>query len=192
MSSPSTPENRLELQAPPLRPRLSGCPVWNGRGRTPVGFWLLEKQIHWYGVHFIDDRARPCLAAAGSCRPCAEGWLPRRVGYICAMHAQTGGRYLLRISEYAYRQCPVLSLRGVNFAGQPVLMFRLGDRKNAPWRIEVPAVEKVPPLPPPVDVTHVLSLLWGIDLRRVAACPPPDGDLAGELRPFRRQNRRQA
>jgi hypothetical protein len=191
MSLLQTPQSPLEQPAPSLRVPSGGCPVWNGLGRRPVGFWLLERQIHWYGVHYVDRRCLPCLKSVGRCAPCEDAWLPRRVGYICAMHARTGGRYLLRITETAYRSCPVLALRSADFRAIPVIMLRLGEAKCSAWKIEIPAVKMVPPLPPAVDVVQVLSLLWGIDLARVSACPPIDGDLTPQLRPYRPKQRRQ-
>jgi hypothetical protein len=190
MSSEFHHHNRLETDPPPLRRAQGPCPVWPGKGTQPAGFWLLEAQIHWYGVHYVDSRARPCIASVGRCEPCESAWVPRSVGYICAMHGRSGGRWLLRISDYAYRQCPVLALRQANLRGLPVIMLRLGEAKNSPWRIEIDTIKRQPVLPPSVDVVTVLSLLWGVDLRRVSACPPADGDLTPLLKPYPRKQRR--
>ena len=184
------PQNRLEQPAPLLRPLSGPCPIWKGKGTDPVGFWLLGKRLSWYGVHWIDGRAVPCLKSIGCCLPCTQAWLPRLIGYISAMRGDTGGRWLLRISDYAYRHCPALAIIGANYRGTPVIIKRLADRKQAPWVVDVPAVSKIPTLPPAVDVASVLSLVWGIDLNRLAECPPPDGDATKMLNPYRSKDRR--
>jgi len=184
MASFSEPQSRLEMHPPPLRTTQGPCPIWSGLGTRPVGFWLLGSRLAWYGVHWIDDRGVPCLSSMGRCRQCEDGWLPRRVAYICAMRGDTGGRYLLRISEYAYRHCPVMAIMQ-DWAGTAVVVRRLADRKNAPWRIDVPpATPPRPVLPPAVDVLAVLTRVWAVDLRRLAEDPPEDGDATTRLRPY--------
>jgi hypothetical protein len=179
--------NRLEQEPPPLRQAQGACPLWNGLGRTEVGFYLLEPGIHWYDTHYVDGRPLPCVRSVTSCAACQHGWTPRRTGYISAMRGGTGGRYILRITEYAYRQCPVLAIEGLKLRGVGLVVGRRGESKQSPWRI---AIDQGPPrkdLPPPVDTVAVLGMIWGIDLRHLAACPPADGDLTPLLRPFRRQ-----
>lgn len=186
MSSVLGSHNPLERPPPLLRPRQGGCPIWAGDGTRPRAFWLLGSRIQWWGIHWVESRAVPCLRSVGRCAPCESGWLPRQVGYIAAMRADTGGRWILRISEYAYRQCPALGLAGAVYRGTPLVVRRRADRPNAPWVVEIPPVITVPQLPAAVDVVGVLSLVWGVDLVRLAEDPPPSGDAAERLRPYAR------
>lgn len=150
-------------------------------------FWLLGSRLAWYGVHFRDQRPTPCLASVGRCAECEEGWLPRPVAYIAALRCTTGGRYLLRISEYAARNNPAL-LAQFAWRGALVEVRRRAAGRNAPWVVDLPKPDGPPPeLPRDVDVTAVLSLVWGVNLRRVAESPPPDGDITPFLRPYNRE-----
>lgn len=185
-----TPLNPLEMPPPQLRARQGYAPLWGGQGVHELLFVLLEQSIHWYGVHVIDQRPQPCLLATGRCLSCATGWLPRRTGYICALRHVTGGRYLLRITAYAFRLCPVLALPS-GLRGVPLWVSRRGDGPQAPWNLKVAVGHKInPDLPPSVDTVSVLSMLWGVDLRKLAQCPPPNGDIAGELQPYHPKKQR--
>lgn len=178
------PSNRLELPPPPPLPRQGYCPLWNGQGVNECLFFILEGGIHWYGIHFIDGRAQPCLFGAGACKPCLAGWLPRVTGFVSAMKATTGGRYILRITSYAYRGCTSLILKR-DLRGFPLYVARRGEGKQAPWILRPACQPRASTsLPPAVDTIHVLSLMWGVDLRRLAAAPPPDGDVSPMLHPY--------
>lgn len=185
MASQLPPSNPLEMAPPLLRRPAETLPIWPGKGVDPEGFWLLSDRISWWGIHWVEGRAVPCLAPLGDCYHCRRGWLPRRTGYACAMREKTGGRYILRISEYAYRQCPALAIEGISYRGTPLLVSRASYTRNAPWQIRIPVRAYRPDLPPALRVETVLSHVWGIDLARLGQCPPPDGDAAPLLRPYR-------
>lgn len=191
MSRLHTPQGPLELPQPILGKTKGSCAIWNGLGKTRVGFWLLEPAIHWYGLHCTEGRPYPCLKAVGRCADCEQGYLARQTGFICAMHARSGGRYLLRITEYAYQQCAPLAIVGSNLRGTPVIVNRLGELKNSPWHIEIAVLGPPPPLPASVDTVGVLGFVWGFDLRRLAAEPPADGDIAYKGKPYRKDLWRQ-
>lgn len=186
MSRLNSTQNPLETPPPIFGRAKTHCPIWNGIGKTRVGFWLLERAIHWYRLHCLEQRPFPCLKAVGRCKECEEGYAGRQVGFICAMQGNTGGRYLLRITEYAYQQCAPLALIGSDLRGTPVVMNRMGEKKNSPWHIEIPIRVAPPPLPPAADTVAVLSFVWGFDLRRLAAAPPADGDIAYKGRPYKK------
>lgn len=189
MASSQPPLHPLELEPPPLKHATGALPIWVGRGMTEETFWILGPRLQWYGIHWIDGRALPCLAGHGRCYQCEQGWLPRRVGYVCGMRETTGGRYLLRISEYAYRGCPALALVGINYRGTPLTISRLAHTPNAPWSIRIPVRPARPDLPPAISVEATLSHVWGIDLRCLSQNSPPNGDATPLLKPYRRQKR---
>jgi len=180
----SPPTNPLELPAPPLQPRQGYCPLWNGLGTCEVKFTLLENAVHWYGVHFVADRPTPCMAACGRCAPCAEGWRPRRTGYVCAMRCPTGGRWILRITDQAYRVCPILALAD-GLRGFSLWVARRGDAKQSPWKLR-PCIDNKPAveLPPSADTITIMGMIWGVDLRRLAQMPPADGDITPHLKAY--------
>jgi hypothetical protein len=183
------PPHPLEMEPPPLRRATAALPIWVGRGMTEETFWILGQRIQWWGIHWINGRALPCLAPHGRCYQCEQGWLPRRVGYTCGMRDATGGRYLLRISEYAYRGCPALAIVGISYRGTPLTISRRAWAPNAPWVIRVPVRPARPDLPPAIPVEATLSYVWGIDLRCLTEDPPADGDASTRLRPYRRERR---
>lgn len=185
-----SPHNALRQPPPPLQRGQTTCPLWQGLGTTHVTFILLERSVNWWGLHYVDDRWHPCLRSVGLCKPCADRWECRRTGFIGAMRKATGGRYILRITEYAYNRCPVLAVQPINLRGLMLDTMRLADHKHAPWRIalsmEASGRSVLPDAP---DTVAVMSHIWGVDLRRIEQAPPGDGDLSPFLKPYRKDRR---
>lgn len=179
----SEPVQRLlGSQSPGPFPQRTYTPLWRSTDPHPSAFYLLGKSILWFDTHY-QEGVVPCIASfAPKCTWCSYGWRPRPRGFIGGMLARTGGVYLLTVTQGALASCPALAVAGGVMRGMPVTVRRRGHGKNSAWMWTIESVPAPKSLPPAPDVFDAVERLWGIDLRRINAHPPTDGDITPMFR----------
>jgi hypothetical protein len=176
-------KDRLGGQRPVPSTTPGFVPLWAGRGAQKHSFLLLNPRVYGLATHWDGERILPCTHQLGVCLPCRLGWEARWRGFLGGASCQTKGRYLLQITALAWNLCDALKEHDGELRGRYLCLFRLGDKRQAPWRCEWPSFRAIEPPFPPLDLPLILGRLWQIDLARLAECE----DFSGNLRPFTKE-----
>jgi len=151
-------ENRPDTSQTKLIPIISA--PWHGK------FWLVALNEDVLGVitHWVDGRTRPCYGKENGC-VCAAVMLERRwKGYLGAWEPRMGRLYLAELTIDCYRHLPFdLQPGGAGVRGRAFALYRQGERKNSPVRIEIGNIlEDQSVLPKRIDVKEALMRIWGV------------------------------
>lgn len=189
MASVSRPAP-LGGQFPPPGTGRMFVPLFKCRSKHPTVFLVCNPFVLGFLTHFLDNRIHPCTATLGACLPCKQGWKPRFRGFTGGQHSQTGGRYMLQITEEAWNQEPELAAKNGQLTGTYWAISRAGNSPQS--RMIWARFSAAPGVPrcKPVDVLGVLSKLWGLDLVELQHREGFTGDCRDLMQPYGRLDRR--
>lgn len=149
-----------------------------------AAFVVMSQRVFGYMTHFRYERVLPCTISIGECESCAAGWKPRWRGFVPCQERERGGRYLVPVTEGAWKQAELLRERDGRLRGSVWLVRRItwAPQSQVEWSFHHDQRAFI--RAEPIDTIAVLSRIWRIDLKALASMREFNGDLRPLLQPY--------
>lgn len=163
---------------PPAQP--TGIEVLWPRPKQQLCGWIITSHMEGVYTHYHFGRSLPCIGRDNGCEYCGPRSSRRWQGYIGIYDRRQSRVCIAQITKEAARNCPSLSEPTESLRGKYLVLERVGEARNAPVVARVETRPSVPELPAPIDVRHVLSIVWGFHPAVAGFQVPRQGEEGGE------------
>jgi len=151
-------------ETPPEHTQPNHIPIYRctkKHGHAFVGL-ILSHQVIGTNTHFR-GRTIPCPSPDSPCPICAQGAIPRWVGYVAALHRHTGQKVLLEVTPLIATQLAKWRQQHGSLRGTWIHLRRKQPRDTAP--LEIVSIERWkepddPTIPENCDVQTTLERIW--------------------------------